>query len=90
MYEISDYLRNAFGSRCGSCTEKQKNDADKVMRYLIENKPDMFKNLSAKYNPDGSYYAEYKEKLENEKKERAEKQKIAGTTEKIVDTKQNL
>lgn len=44
---------------CQKCTEKQREGTEKVMRYLIKNKPKEFAALEKKYDSKGLYRARY-------------------------------
>lgn len=63
--ELKKSLPDALQSECGKCSEKQKQNSDKVIRYIIDNKPDDWKVLQAKYDPQGVYYAKYKGEAAN-------------------------
>lgn len=54
---IGDALQN----KCAKCSEKQKDGSNKVVSFLYEKKPDLWKQLEAKYDPDMIYRQQYKE-----------------------------
>lgn len=58
-------LPDAIQSECSKCSEKQKDGADKVTHYLIDNKPDEWQKLADKYDKDDDYKTKYL--LEKEK-----------------------
>lgn len=47
---------DAVETDCSKCSKAQKNGADKILVFLHKNKPDKFKKLQDKYDPDNSYY----------------------------------
>nr|WBW64315.1 CSP5 [Frankliniella intonsa] len=59
--ELKKSLPDALTSRCSKCTEKQKMQTEKVVRFLIEKKPVLWQELKAKYDPQGQYEATYKQ-----------------------------
>lgn len=58
---LKDTLPDALENECSKCTEKQKSGADKVIRHLVNKKPDLWKLLGAKYDKDGEYVKRYKD-----------------------------
>nr|SAJ59013.1 putative chemosensory protein [Triatoma brasiliensis] len=64
--ELKETLPDALKTECSKCTEKQKAGAEKVLRFVIENRPDDYKQVEAIYDPEGIYRqkfgAEAKEK----------------------------
>ncbi|CAH1988479.1 unnamed protein product [Acanthoscelides obtectus] len=52
-------VKEALENGCGSCTDKQKAGAKKVIRYLMKNKPDWWKELNDRFDPDGKYKAKF-------------------------------
>lgn len=59
-------LPDALQTGCAKCTEKQKAGAEKVLRFVIENKPDHYKQVEAIYDPKGIY----RQKFGNQVKEK--------------------
>ncbi|XP_044264422.1 ejaculatory bulb-specific protein 3-like [Tribolium madens] len=57
--ELKKNMPDAIETDCSKCSEKQKEGSDFIMRYLIDNKPDYWKALEAKYDPDGTYKKRY-------------------------------
>ncbi|XP_045501651.1 ejaculatory bulb-specific protein 3-like [Colias croceus] len=57
--ELRRNLPDAIQNDCKKCTERQKNGADKVMQFIIDNRPEDWKKLEEKFNPDGSYRLQY-------------------------------
>nr|AYN70622.1 chemosensory protein 2 [Bactrocera minax] len=64
--ELKKTLPDALKTECSKCSEKQKQNTDKVIRYVIDNKPDEWKQLQAKYDPEGIYVAKYKKEAEKQ------------------------
>ncbi|XP_061396803.1 ejaculatory bulb-specific protein 3-like [Musca vetustissima] len=62
--ELKRILPDALQTECSKCSEKQRKGAEKVARYLIENKREAWNNLQAKYDPQGVYYQKYKDEAE--------------------------
>nr|AXB87335.1 chemosensory protein 1 [Tropidothorax elegans] len=58
---LRDVIPDALKTKCAKCTEKQKAGAEKVMRYLIEKKPDDWKEIEKKFDPKGDYRKAYQE-----------------------------
>ncbi|XP_073847774.1 ejaculatory bulb-specific protein 3-like [Musca autumnalis] len=58
--ELKKILPDALQTECSKCSEKQKQGAEKVARYVIENKREAWNALQAKYDPKGIYYQKYK------------------------------
>ncbi|KAL1459680.1 hypothetical protein WDU94_011637 [Cyamophila willieti] len=57
--ELKKVLPDAIASDCGGCSDKQKEGAKKIFKFLIEKKPEQWKALEAKYDPSGSYKTKY-------------------------------
>ncbi|CAB3384149.1 Hypothetical predicted protein [Cloeon dipterum] len=53
--ELKIILPDALKSECSKCSEKQREGVEKLINYLIDNKPDMWKDLKAKFDPKGIY-----------------------------------
>ncbi|EDW09781.1 ejaculatory bulb-specific protein 3 [Drosophila mojavensis] len=58
--ELKKSLPDALLTECSKCSEKQKQNTDKVIRYVIDNKPEEWKVLQAKYDPDEVYIKRYR------------------------------
>ncbi|XP_071448260.1 ejaculatory bulb-specific protein 3-like [Hetaerina americana] len=61
--ELKARLPEALKTECAKCTPKQKEGAEKAIRYLMKNKPDMWEELTAKYDPSGEFKKKYAERL---------------------------
>jgi hypothetical protein len=53
------HIKDALESDCSKCSEAQKSGAKKVLSFLYKNKPDKFKELQKKYDPDNTHYHKY-------------------------------
>ena len=53
---LSAHVQDALETDCSKCSAVQKAGADKVLIFLYKNKPDKFKDVQAKFDPDDSYY----------------------------------
>ncbi|XP_030388277.1 ejaculatory bulb-specific protein 3 [Scaptodrosophila lebanonensis] len=58
--ELKKYLPDALKTECSKCSEKQKTNTDKIIRFIIDNKPEEWKQLQAKYDPDEIYIKRYR------------------------------
>lgn len=54
-------MPDAIHTDCAKCSEKQKEGSKKIMRHLIDNKPEWWKQLEAKYDKDGTYKKKYQD-----------------------------
>nr|XP_024218350.1 ejaculatory bulb-specific protein 3-like [Halyomorpha halys] len=61
---LKEIIPDALQTECSKCNEKQKAGVEKAMKYLIEEKRDVFDRLSAKYDPKGIYLKKYKQEAE--------------------------
>lgn len=57
--QILGNLPDALATDCSGCSAKQKEAADKISHHLIDDKPEDWKLLEAKYDPTGAYRARY-------------------------------
>ncbi|KAG8330685.1 ejaculatory bulb-specific protein 3-like [Homalodisca vitripennis] len=57
--ELKSHIRDALETACSKCSEKQRAGTEKVVRFLIKNKPTEFADLEKKYDPRGVYRAKY-------------------------------
>ncbi|XP_030758445.1 uncharacterized protein LOC115884097 [Sitophilus oryzae] len=64
--ELKKVLPDALHTDCSKCSETQKNGSKKIMRHLIDNKPEWWKELENKYDKEGSYKKQYREELAKE------------------------
>ena len=52
-------MRDAIETNCTKCSQKQKEGSDKLIGYLIDNKPNYWKPLQEKYDSSGNYTFTY-------------------------------
>ncbi|XP_014256882.1 ejaculatory bulb-specific protein 3-like [Cimex lectularius] len=57
--ELKDALPEALATGCNKCTPKQRSGSEKVIRYLINNKPRDYAVLERIYDPSGTYKKKY-------------------------------
>ncbi|CAH0713319.1 unnamed protein product, partial [Brenthis ino] len=60
---LKETLPDALENDCKKCTEKQKSGSDKVIRHLVNKRPEMWKELAVKYDPNNIYQQKYKDKI---------------------------
>ncbi|XP_012153654.1 chemosensory protein 3 [Megachile rotundata] len=63
--ELKKILPDALETECKKCTEKQREVTKKVIKHLVNNKPEMWQKLVDKYDPE----KKYRVKFEKEAKE---------------------
>ncbi|XP_073845626.1 ejaculatory bulb-specific protein 3-like [Musca autumnalis] len=61
--ELKKYIPDALQTECAKCNDKQKNAIHKVINFLIDNKPEQWKQLQAKYDPNNVYITKYRKHL---------------------------
>ncbi|KAK7865719.1 hypothetical protein R5R35_005513 [Gryllus longicercus] len=61
--ELRKYIPEALTNNCAKCTEKQKNGAERVIRFLHDQKPADFQKLLAKWDPQGVYRRQYEDRV---------------------------
>jgi hypothetical protein len=64
---ISAHIKDALQTECSKCSEKQKEQAEKVIRFLYTKQPEQWKQLQEKYDPDNTYVTKYKDVLEGKR-----------------------
>lgn len=57
--ELKRVLPDALQSNCEKCSEQQRSGTERVVRYLIKNKPDQWETLRKKYDPENIYATKY-------------------------------
>ncbi|XP_066586767.1 ejaculatory bulb-specific protein 3 [Prorops nasuta] len=53
--ELKKSLPDALASGCSKCSEKQKEGSEKVIRFLVNERPQVWDRLAKKYDPSGEY-----------------------------------
>ncbi|KAI4483535.1 hypothetical protein M0804_007795 [Polistes exclamans] len=61
---VSESLPDALANGCSKCSEKQKAGSEKVIRYLINQRPKLWEKLSKKYDPTGEFQKKFKNEAE--------------------------
>lgn len=61
---LKETLPDALENECSKCTEKQKTGSDKVIRHLVNKRPEMWEELAVKYDPTHIYEVKYKDQIE--------------------------
>ncbi|KAH0954974.1 Csp7 [Eciton burchellii] len=64
--ELKDNLPDALMTSCSKCSEKQKKGTEKVIRFLVNKKPETWEELKKKYDPTGEYSAKYVEDVKKQ------------------------
>ncbi|XP_046999600.1 ejaculatory bulb-specific protein 3-like [Schistocerca americana] len=64
--ELKETIPDALVTDCSKCNEKQKEGSNKVIRFLIQKRDDLWKPLQAKYDPQGVYIGKHPELLKPE------------------------
>ncbi|KAK9500247.1 hypothetical protein O3M35_001541 [Rhynocoris fuscipes] len=59
--ELRDTLPDALKTACAKCSERQKAGAEKVIKFLLKNKPTDFVELEKVYDPKGEYRKRYQQ-----------------------------
>lgn len=57
--ELKKLLPDALRTNCAKCTEKQRDGTDRVLRFIVKNKPDEWKRLKAKFDPEDKFIKQY-------------------------------
>ncbi|XP_046662392.1 ejaculatory bulb-specific protein 3-like [Homalodisca vitripennis] len=58
--ELKKHIPEALENACAKCSEKQKQGGEKVLKYMYEKKPDLFRQLEEKFDPEGKYRVKYR------------------------------
>ncbi|XP_044746257.1 allergen Tha p 1-like [Coccinella septempunctata] len=53
----------ALEDGCERCTDKQREVAAKVIKFLIEKKPELWKELLEKFDPEKKFRSKYEDRL---------------------------
>nr|AWC68023.1 chemosensory protein 4 [Matsumurasca onukii]WCU30827.1 chemosensory protein [Matsumurasca onukii] len=57
---LKKVLPEALKTSCAKCTQKQKEKGRQVVKFMMDNKQDLWKEIAAKYDPDGTYTSKFK------------------------------
>lgn len=66
---LRDNIPDAIETHCQKCTEKQKFGSEKVIHFIIDNRPDDWEKMEQKYDPERKYKTKY---LEEKRKNHTE------------------
>lgn len=61
---LKEVIPDALLHECAKCSPKQRPSIEKVFRFLVKERPAAFNQLTAKYDPDGTYKKSYNHYLE--------------------------
>lgn len=59
--ELKRLLPDALRTNCEKCTAKQRDGTDRVLRFIVQNKPTEWEQLKAKYDPNDIYIQKYRD-----------------------------
>ncbi|XP_062548484.1 ejaculatory bulb-specific protein 3-like [Armigeres subalbatus] len=59
--DLKKYLPDALETGCAKCTETQRETGNKVIVWLIENRPTEWTMLKSKYDPENKLTERYRE-----------------------------
>lgn len=62
FFRFLAHIPEALENDCEKCTDKQKEGTKWVLEYLAKEKPDLWKKLCDKFDPDHKYRTKYEEK----------------------------
>lgn len=65
LFSCAGVLPEGIQTNCAKCSDKQRTMARKVLKHLIDNEPEVWKELEEKYDPTGTYRKQYKEDAKN-------------------------
>ncbi|RZF46184.1 hypothetical protein LSTR_LSTR015517 [Laodelphax striatellus] len=57
--ELKKAIPDALKTGCTKCSQKQKDGAQKVIKWLVQKKPELWKEVVEKYDPSGEYTKKY-------------------------------
>lgn len=60
---FSGHITDALQTDCTKCSDKQKKGAEKVIKFLYKEKPEEWKLLQQKYDPENKYVQKYESSL---------------------------
>jgi hypothetical protein len=63
LFLFTDHITDALQNDCEKCSDTQKEMAEKVIRHLYNKKPEQWKQLQEKYDPDNTYVKKYEDRL---------------------------
>ncbi|KAK0167475.1 hypothetical protein PV327_004870 [Microctonus hyperodae] len=60
--ELKEHLPDALKTGCKECSEKQKAGSEKVIRYIVNERPDLWERLAKVYDPNNEYRTKYEDR----------------------------
>ncbi|GBP07794.1 Ejaculatory bulb-specific protein 3 [Eumeta japonica] len=60
--ELRNNLEDALATGCAKCTERQEKGTYIVIEHLIKNEPEIWKELTDKFDPDKQYRKKYEDR----------------------------
>ncbi|XP_049816463.1 uncharacterized protein LOC126263414 [Schistocerca nitens] len=66
---LKEVIPDALSNGCSRCRPNQREGAEKVIKFLMKDKPVMWNKLEAKYDPEGVYRKKYQKKYDTAKRE---------------------
>lgn len=64
---LKDNLPDALSHNCSKCTKTQKDSSTKVIRHFVNKRPDLWRQLEGKYDPQGIYAEKYRDVINKAK-----------------------
>ncbi|XP_022188885.1 ejaculatory bulb-specific protein 3 isoform X2 [Nilaparvata lugens] len=62
--ELKKAIPDALKTGCTKCSDKQKAGAQKVIKWLVQKKPELWKEVVDKYDPSGEYTKKYEKEYQ--------------------------
>ncbi|XP_050598129.1 ejaculatory bulb-specific protein 3-like [Bombus affinis] len=61
--DFKQILPEALATECAKCTEKQRENVNKVVIFLITKRPEMWERMMNKFDPEKKYRHKYEEQV---------------------------
>jgi hypothetical protein len=58
---FSAHIKDAVDTDCSNCSDTQKKGAERILAFLHKNKPEKFRILQDKFDPDRAYYKRHED-----------------------------
>lgn len=62
IFLSTEHLQDAIETGCVKCTETQEKGAYTVIEHLIQNELDIWREITAKFDPEGKYRKKYEDR----------------------------
>ncbi|KAH0550299.1 allergen Tha p 1-like [Cotesia glomerata] len=59
--DLKENLPDALATNCDKCTAAQKEKSEKIIRFLVNQRKDLWDQLAAKYDPKDEYRQKYQD-----------------------------